>query len=139
MAIQIDPAARRIILDSVGVTAQAIYRAWVDWVAEGDNLKYLPAFSSLGGEALGGGLFIPGYYFLENDWRVRPMEADHNLTITGNLFVQGGGSPLVPTLGGWRVLAQYTVPVQAQGIATSGSSGPSAGEIAAAVWGYQLP
>ena len=61
------------------------------------------------------------------------MEADHNLTITGNLFVQGGGSPLVPTLGGWRVLAQYTVPVQAQGIATSGSSGPSVSEIASAV------
>ena len=136
MAIQIDPAARRIILDSVGVTAQAIYRAWADWAALDDNLKYLPAFSSLGGEALGGGLFIPGYYFLANGWRVRPMEADHHLTITGNLFVDGGGSPLVQTLGNWCVLAQFTVPVQAQAMATGGVS-PE--EVATAVWRYPLP
>ena len=133
MAIQIDPAARRIILDSVGVTAQAIYRAWVDWTALDDNLKYLPAFSSLGGDDLGGGLFVPGYYFLANGWRVRPMEASHNLVITGNLFVQGGGVPVVSTLGVFQVNVNYTVPVQAQGIATSGSSGPSASEVAAAI------
>ena len=133
MPIVIDPATKRLILDSASVTAQAVYVAWVDWVATSDNAKYLPAFSAVGGDALGGGLFIPPYYFLRNGWRVRPMEASHNLTITGNLFVDGGGVPVVGTLGTYQVNVNYTVPVQAQGIATSGSTGPTASEIAAAV------
>ena len=61
------------------------------------------------------------------------MEANHSLTIVGNLFVEGGGIPVVQTLGNYNVSAQFTVPVQAQGIATSGSSGPSSSEIADAV------
>lgn len=133
MPITIDPANKRLILDSASVTAKDIYRAWADWVLLSDNIKYLPAFGSAGGEDLGGGLFIPPYYFLLNGWRVRPMEANHNLNITGNLFVDGGGVPVVSTLGTFQVNVNYTVPVQAQGIATSGSSGPSAGDIAAAV------
>ena len=133
MPIVIDPATKRLILDSASVTAQAVYVAWVDWVATSDNAKYLPAFSAVGGDALGGGLFIPPYYFLRNGWRVRPMESNHNLTITGNLFVEGGGVPVVSTLGTYQVNVNYTVPVQAQGISTSGSTGPTAGEIASAV------
>lgn len=133
MPIVIDPATKRLILDSASVTAQAVYVAWVDWVATSDNAKYLPAFSAVGGDALGGGLFIPPYYFLRNGWRVRPVESNHNLTITGNLFVEGGGVPVVSTLGTYQVNVNYTVPVQAQGISTSGSTGPTAGEIASAV------
>ena len=133
MSIVIDPATKRLILGSASVTAQAVYVAWVDWAATSDNAKYLPAFSAVGGDALGGGLFIPPYYFLRNGWRVRPMESNHNLTITGNLFVDGGGVPVVSTLGTYQVNVNYTVPVQAQGISTSGSTGPTAGEIASAV------
>jgi len=61
------------------------------------------------------------------------MESSHNLTITGNLFVDGGGVPVVSTLGTYQVNVNYTVPVQAQGIATSGSTGTSAADIAAAI------
>lgn len=61
------------------------------------------------------------------------MESSHNLTITGNLFVDGGGVPVVSTLGTYQVNVNYTVPVQAQGISTSGGSGPSAAEIAAEI------
>ena len=61
------------------------------------------------------------------------MEANQNLLIEGNLFVDGGGVPVVGTLGTYQVNVNYTVPVQAQGIATSGSTGPTAAEIAAAV------
>ncbi len=133
MAYTIDPANKRIVLDSTSVTAKSIYAAWVDWVALSDNIKYLPAFRTAGGDDLGGGLSIPPYYFLLNGWRVRPMEADQTLTIDGNLFVDGGGDPVVPTLGDFNVLVKSVVPVQAQGISTSGSTGPSASEIASAV------
>ena len=121
------------MLSSTGVSAQAIYRAWADWTLLGDNMKYPPAFGSAGGDDLGSGLSIPPYYFLENGWRVRPMEASQNLTITGNLFVRGGGIPVVPTLGVFQVTVNYTVPVQAQGISTSGSTGPTAAQIAAEI------
>ena len=131
MAITIDGASKRIILDSASVTAAQIWSAWVDWHVS--NMQWSLAFRQVGGDALGGGLFIPPYFFLQAGWKVRPMESNHNLTITGNLFVEGGGVPVVSTLGVYQVNVNYTVPVQAQGISTSGSTGPTAAEIAAAV------
>ena len=131
MAITLDGATRRIILDSASVSAAQIWSAWVDWHKA--NQQWPLAFQLVGGIALGGGLFIPPYFFLLSGWRVRPMEANQNLLIEGNLFVDGGGVPVVGTLGTYQVNVNYTVPVQAQGIATSGSTGPTASEIAAAV------
>ena len=133
MAITFDPNARRIVLDSAATSAAELWSRWADWAAAGDNGKWLPAFRQVGGDDLGGGLSIPPYMFLLNGWRVRPMEANQVLVITGNLFVDGAGVPVVPTLGAFNVIAQYTVPVQAQGISTSGTAGPSAAQIAAAV------
>lgn len=124
MALIIDPLEKRIILDSANISVQSIYVAWVDWVALSDNSKYLPAFSSVGGDTLGGGISIPPYYFLVNGWRIRPMEANQTLVITGNLFVEGGGDPIVPTLGSFNVLVKSVVPVQAQGISTGGAADP---------------
>lgn len=138
MAYTIDPVNKRIVLDSADVTAKSIYAAWVDWVALSDNAKWPQAFSSVGGDNLGGGLLIPPYYFLLNEWRIRPMESNHNLTISGNLFVDGGGVPVVSTLGVFQVNVNYTVPVQAQGISTSGSSGPTIGEITTAITGAMI-
>jgi hypothetical protein len=133
--ITFDGATSRIILDSTAVSAAELWSRWVDWYA--DHSNWLPAFRQVGGDDLGGGLSIPPYLFLLNGWRVRPMESSHNLTITGNLFVEGGGVPVVNTLGTYQVNVNYTVPVQAQGIATSGSTGPTAAEIAGAVWSYE--
>ena len=131
MPIVFDPAAKRIVLDSASVTATELYSRSADWLALDDNAKYGAVFRQVGGDDLGAGLSIPPYFFLQNTWRVRPMEANHNLTVTGNLFVEGGGVPVVQTLGTYQVNVNYTVPVQAQGISTSGSTGPTAAEIAA--------
>jgi len=131
--ISFDPVAKRIVLDSASTTATEIYSRWVDWAALSDNAKYGMVLRQVGSDDLGGGLSIPPYFFLQGLWRVRPMEANHDLTITGNLFVEGGGVPVVRTLGPYQVNVNYTVPVQAQGISTSGSTGPTAAEIAAAV------
>lgn len=133
MAITFDPVNKRIVLDSSSETVQNIYSRWKEWVLQSDNAKYAPAFQVIGGDPLGGGLYVASYFFLLNGWRLRPMEADQTLIITGNIAVQGGGVPVVPTLANHNVSVQYTVPVQAQGIATSGSSGPTANEVAAAV------
>lgn len=61
------------------------------------------------------------------------MEANHSLNIVGNLFVAGGGVPVVQTLGAFNVSAQYTVPVQAQGITVSGGGG---GATADEIWAH---
>lgn len=120
MAITFDATAKRIILDSASVSATEIYSRWVDWAALSDNLKYGMVIRQVGSDDLGSGLSIPPYYFLQNGWRVRPMESNHNLTITGNLFVEGGGIPVVQTLGNFQVNVNYTVPVQAQAFSTTG-------------------
>jgi hypothetical protein len=66
------------------------------------------------------------------------MESDHDLDFSGNLFVDGGGNPFVRTLGAFQVNVRSTVPVQAQGISTSGVPAPTASENAAAVWSKVL-
>ena len=119
-----DGANKRVILDSTSVTASEIWSRYMDWLsADSNNAKWGLAMTQIGGDDLGSGLFVPIYVFLQNGWRVRPMESSHQLMITGNLFVAEGGSPLVNTLGNYNVIAQYTVPVQAQAMATSGGSG----------------
>jgi len=131
VAITFDGATSRIILDSASTSAAEVWSRWADWYEFNSN--WLPAFRQVGGDDLGSGLSIPPYLFLLNNWRVRPMESSHNLTITGNLFVEGGGVPVVSTLGTYQVNVNYTVPVQAQGIATSGSTGPSVADIVAGI------
>ena len=119
-----DGANKRVILNSTSVTASEIWSRYMDWLAaDSNNAKWGLAMTQIGGDDLGSGLFVPIYVFLQNGWRVRPMESSHQLMITGNLFVAEGGSPLVNTLGSYNVIAQYTVPVQAQAMATSGGSG----------------
>ena len=127
-----DGANKRIVLTTATVSASEIWSRYMEWLsADSDNAKWGLAMTQVGGDDLGGGLFIPIYVFLQNGWRVRPMESSHQLTITGNLFVAEGGSPLVNTLGNYNVIAQYTVPVQAQAMATSGGTGGLTSEQAA--------
>ena len=127
-----DGANKRVILNSTSVTASEIWSRYMDWLAaDSNNAKWGLAMTQIGGDDLGSGLYVPIYVFLQNGWRVRPMESSHQLTITGNLFVAEGGSPLVNTLGNYNVIAQYTVPVQAQAMATSGGTGGLTSEQAA--------
>lgn len=121
MAITFDTARKHIVLDNTGVSAAVIWSRWVTWQAT--NPQWPLAFRQSGGDPIGGGIFSPTYFFLVNGWRVRPMEADQTLVIEGNLVVEGGGDPVVPTLGTFQVLTKLVVPVQAQGISTGGAGG----------------
>jgi len=124
-------ATKIITLSTTTVSAAEIWSAWVEWYKT--NSEWGIVLSQVGGQDLGGGLFIPPYFFLMNGWRVRPMEQDHLLVINGNLFVDGGGAPVVNTLGDFNVSIQYTVPVQAQAFSTSGGSSFTLEQIATAV------
>jgi len=96
----------------------------VDWVATSDNAKYLPAFSQLGGVAP-----VALYITLENGWKVRPMEAAGQTTVTGNLLVAGGGSPFVATVGTFASQVVLESPLSAQAIKVNTGSGVTAQDI----------
>ena len=129
-----DGANKRIILSSATTSATELWSEWVRWLAsDSNNSKWLPAMSQVGGDELGSGLLIPPYIFLLNGWRVRPMESNHLLVISGNLYVDGGGQPVVNTVGSYNVSVQYTVPVQAQGYSTTSSSSTLTAD---EIWNY---
>ena len=117
-----DGVNKLIILDS-GTTSFAVtdlYSRWKEWVILSDNAKFLPAFSSsLGGNALGGGAFLGQYYFIQNGWTVRPQEASHVLTVTGNIFpIPESAETFTPTVGTFSVQIVQQVSSLTQQVST---------------------
>lgn len=110
MGYTFDGTNKRIILTTgtTSVDVADMYSRWKDWVLLSDNAKYLQALSVVGGDETPTG-YIGSTFFLENGWRIRPQEANHTLTITGNLYVRGGGAAVVSTLGTYQVLTTLTV------------------------------
>lgn len=106
MAITFDGPNKLIILSATTtLDAQEVYSRWKDWVTLSDNAKFEPAFSnSVGGNALGGGVNLGQYFFIQNGWQIRPQESAHTLTVTGNLFpIPDTASVYAPTLGDFNV------------------------------------
>lgn len=139
MAIVFDTDRKHIVLDSSSESWAVIWSRWVEWHAV--NRQWPLAFRLVGGIDLGSGIAIPPYFFLLNGWRVRPMEAHHILTLDGNGFVEGGGVPVVSTLGVFQVVVNYTVPVQAQALVIDGGgtgslSDADATKVAEKVWAH---
>lgn len=141
--VTFDGTAKLIIVNT-GITelsATDIYSWWKQWVQtqeiDGDhNAEWLPTFRTIGGDPVGPGVAVSAYYFLINGWRIRPQEADHQLKLTGNLFVDGGvGSIVVPTLGNYNVLVSIEVSPQSQRV-TAGVG--TVEEVSDAVWGTDL-
>lgn len=96
---------------SVDVQVDLYSDAKEDWLANPSFRKFTFPFRVIGGDDLGGGVKAGAYYFLRNDlgWRIRPYEADHELTITGNLYPNDIGLPVfVPTLGAYNVATRLS-------------------------------
>lgn len=77
------------------------------WLAGGTAFGFDFPIRTVGGDPFGGGLFAGDLYFLRGGWKIRPDEADHTLSVTGNLFLDEGetGGIFVPTVGDFTVLA----------------------------------
>ncbi len=137
MAITFDGATKLATLSTgtVALSVADLWSRWVDWAATGTNSKWLPMFSTVGGDVIdaGAGTSIPLYAFLVNGWRVKPQEANHTLNVTtGVLLVSGGGDPFINTTGSFVVRVNYSQPVQAITVSTGGGGGSTAADI----WAY---
>lgn len=87
-----------------------LYSDWKEEVKLADNLKHPPAMRAVGGDQISDTQNLGATYFLINDWKIRPQEADHELVLTGNLFTDPAGeSVIVPTLGSYTVLVTNVV------------------------------
>jgi len=104
-----------------------LYSDWKEWKVLNDNSKYLPAIRTVGGDPTTGAKSVAPYFFLTNGWKIRPHEADHTLTIAGNLFVDNpetyGNNIIVPTLGEYTVMENLSTTSDA--IAVQSGSGLS--------------
>ena len=135
--VTFDGPNKLIIIDTgiTSIAVQQIYSEWKEWSVVSDNLKYLPAFSSIGGEPTVSGQILGSTYFIKNGWKVRPYEGNHTLVVSGNLFAEDGGSPFVKTLGNYNVLINLnTSNIIDKVNLAGGGDAPTADEIAVAVW-----
>lgn len=116
------------------VTASEIYSRWKDWVAAG-NAQYDPAFSeSVGGNDLGGGVSLAGYFFIRNDlgWHLLHSEFDYEIRLVGDFYPFDALLPFTET-----TADPYSVQFIFQRSAASyvvAGTGANPTDIAAAVW-----
>jgi hypothetical protein len=122
--------ATKVISLTEGTTTFSVrdlWSRWVDWHATSpDNNKYVVAMRSLGGDDIDpvAGTLIPIYCFLVNDWKIKPQESSHTLSVTdGILLVDGGGDPFADTTGSYVVRINYSQPVQAISFSTGEGGG----------------
>jgi hypothetical protein len=105
MAFTFDGATRIITVDAgvFSFNAQDLYEEWKEWFLLSDNAKWPIALETIGGDSIGSGQVVSPYFFVVNSWVIKPDESDHTLTVTGNLFSNGGGSPFISTTGAYNV------------------------------------
>jgi len=121
----------KLIIVSPGTTLLSVkndlYSDWKEWARVDDNLKFEIAFRAVGGDPTVGSSFLGSTYFLINGWRIRTWEGDQELLIEGNLFVDGGGNPFVPTLDPHNILITTQRSNLVDFLIISGSGGSSSG------------
>ena len=122
-----------ITLPSIGSfdTQKEIYSAWKEWIRQGDNAKYPPAFDTTGGDNVGAGQTIAPYFFCRNDlgWRIKMPEADGEIIVAGNLFPRDPNASLFEQTSGYDAFLRLEVSTRAV-VIERGVSGLTATESA---------
>ena len=131
MAYTFNGSTKRITLPSGMVTLDLIdlFSRWKDWVLAG-NAECLLAFSTVGGEITE----IPLFLFMLNGWLIVPQSADHVLNVINGVLVgHGSADPFTDPAGAYKIRINRQTPGIAIGYSTTGGTGPTAADIAAAV------
>jgi hypothetical protein len=67
-----------------------LYSAWKKWALTRDNLKYINAMRSVGGDPTVAGEFLGSTYFVTNGWQI---VLTNEVTIVGNIFSDDFDTP----------------------------------------------
>ena len=112
-----DGANLHITLPSIGsFDAQTqVYSAWKEWIRQGDNAKYPPAFDSTGGDPTGGDQAVAPYFFCRNDlgWRIKMPEANGEIILLGNLLPRDPSASLFEQTSGYDAFLRLEVSTRA--------------------------
>lgn len=74
-----------------------------DWVANENLRKFQFPITAVGGNPLPGEKALGSTFFLASDWKIRPYNSSHRLTINGNLYSEDGSDPFLDPLGSYTV------------------------------------
>ena len=126
MGYQFDGYNKLVILDSPDpFSISDLYSRWKDWVLDG-NANFIQAFRTVGGDPISSGQVVAPYFFLNTleGWKIRPVEIDHELRISGNLYSEDPNqSMFVPTLGDYTVNVIIERSSAAIGVESGGGGG----------------
>lgn len=105
---------KKLFILNNGVTALNVVTdlysdAKEDWLTDPLLNKFRFPILAIGGQAIGGGQVISPYIMLRFGWKVRPHEADHTLTVTGNLITDDESTPYADVLGDYQVVIKSIV------------------------------
>ena len=119
-----DGANLHVKIPSIGSfdVQEELYSAWKEWIAQGDNAKYPPAFDTTGGDAVGGGQEIAPYFFCRNDlgWRIKMPQQDGEINLVGNLFPRDPNTNLFEQTSGYDAFLRLEVSTRAVVIGLEG-------------------
>ena len=137
MTITVDFSTYRIRVSSnqTSVDVGALYEAIKDAQDSEQGVMHAPIATGAGRFDLGGGRTSGLVVRLNSPWQVEFLGTGQRTVDGGTLVGGAGGQPVAVTHGTQVVLNR---PADAFGVATSGSVGPSATEIAEAVWAKVL-
>tara|TARA_B100000768_G_scaffold98553_1_gene91910 strand:+ start:113 stop:544 length:432 start_codon:yes stop_codon:yes gene_type:complete len=108
-----------------------LYSAWKQWAGLSDNLKYLPAFDTTGGDVISEGQTIAPYFFCRNDlgWRIKMPDDDGEIVLAGNIFARDSNETLFQQSPGYDAFLRLEVSSRAV-VIESGVSGLTPAESA---------
>jgi|SRR3990167_3077036 len=109
----VDTTAKLFILNT-GVTTLDLKvdlysDAKEDWKDNATLNKFRFPIVAVGGNSIGGGQTISPYYILLYGWKIRPQEANHTLTVTGNVITDDESDVFVTTVGSFNVRIKFVV------------------------------
>jgi hypothetical protein len=74
-----------------------------DWVANENLRKFRFPISAVGGNPLPGSKELGSTFFLASDWKIKPYNASHRLTVNGNLYSEDGSDLFLDPDGSYTV------------------------------------
>ncbi len=105
-----------------------------DWKTNTTLNKFIFPIVAIGGQGIGGGQKVSTYVILRNGWKIRPHEADHTLTVAGNLITEDETSPFVNVLGDYQVIIKSVVSSNSLTASGANISQADLDNISASVW-----